>query len=119
MQLKLLFKYLTKFIALLAAAGNTQNHSQMTDNMWKCEPCKKTFKSNEQLQQHKQAKQHKKNEKIFIENNPDTSQSSMFKSFQVESKNTNLISVGNLLTMLKTNDNENGQESSHPPSSIA
>lgn len=84
----------------------------MTDNMWKCEPCKKTFKSNEQLQQHKQAKQHKKNEKIFLENNPDTTHSSMFKSFQVESKNTNVISVGNLLTMLKTNNSNANNDGS-------
>ncbi|CDW78361.1 zinc finger protein 622-like [Stylonychia lemnae] len=99
--------FLQKKSTLLATAG-TQNNSQMTDNMWKCEPCKKTFKSNEQLEQHKLAKQHKKNEKLFIQNNPDTTQSSMFKSFQIENKNAGVMMIPqeNILGMLSNDGNE-------------
>lgn len=92
------------FNACIEVALNNQsmNNSQMTDNLWKCEPCKKTFKSKEQLEQHKGAKLHKKNEKIYLQNNPDMSQSSLFKSFQMESKpSSNLISM-----IMGSNDNE-------------
>lgn len=42
------------------------NASAFTDVSYKCQACNKTFKSAEQLNEHKKSKKHKKNEKAYI-----------------------------------------------------
>mmetsp|Transcript_35832 Transcript_35832/g.34866 ORF Transcript_35832/g.34866 Transcript_35832/m.34866 type:complete len:94 (-) Transcript_35832:1095-1376(-) len=59
---------------------------------WKCNACKKVFKSMEQLDQHKKSKNHKKNEKLFISQNDSKTieylKSSMFESIAVDKNAT-------------------------------
>lgn len=52
--------------------------------IYKCQPCKKTFKTKEQLEQHKKSKNHKKAEKTFLEANPDVSHSSLFQNITTD-----------------------------------
>lgn len=56
----------------------SQVTSQLSEVLYKCLACKKTFKTNEQLEQHKKSKNHKKSEKAYIELHPDAPLSSMF-----------------------------------------
>lgn len=60
------------------------NISVSTETKWKCKACSKTFKTLESLDEHKRSKKHKKNEKEFLEKNPDSAQSSIFKSITHE-----------------------------------
>lgn len=53
-------------------AQQSQVHSQLSEVIFKCQPCHKTFKSKEQLEQHKKSKNHKKAEKAYLEAHPDT-----------------------------------------------
>jgi len=56
-------------------------NSQASEVFYKCPPCKKQFKSQEQLDQHKISKNHRKNEKqwaLHPECLSDSYQSSMF-----------------------------------------
>jgi len=53
----------------------------LSETLWKCIPCNKTFKSLEMLDEHKKSKKHKKSEKDFKKDNPTLPESSMFKSF--------------------------------------
>ena len=61
------------------------NISVSTETKWKCKACSKTFKTLESLDEHKRSKKHKKNEKDFLEKNPGSAQSSIFKSITHES----------------------------------
>ena len=54
--------------------------SAITDAVWKCLPCGKTFKSEAQLDEHKRSKRHKRAEKAYAALHPDTDCSSFFKS---------------------------------------
>lgn len=60
------------------------NASAFTEVAYKCFPCNKTFKSIEQMNEHKKSKKHKKNEKEYIQSQKakgiDVSQDSLFKS---------------------------------------
>ena len=62
----------------------SQCQSQLSEVIYKCQPCKKTFKTQEQLEQHKKSKNHKKAEKTFLEANPDMSHSSMFQNITTD-----------------------------------
>ena len=68
--------------ATLALQSHCQ--SQLSEVYWKCQPCKKTFKCMEQLDQHKLSKNHKKNEKQYMLDNPDHTQSSMFQNITTD-----------------------------------
>ncbi len=59
-------------------AQQSQVHSQLSEVLYKCQACRKTFKTPEQLEQHKKSKNHKKAEKAFIAANPEAPLSSMF-----------------------------------------
>ena len=52
-----------------------------SEQMWKCKPCSKTFKSMHQLDQHKSSKNHKKSVKQYQQEGKDVSESSLFQSF--------------------------------------
>jgi len=56
------------------------NASAITEVFIKCQPCNKSFKSNEQLAEHCKSKKHKKNEKEYRSKHPDADDSSIFKS---------------------------------------
>ena len=56
------------------------NQSALSEVTFKCQPCNKTFKSVEMLDQHKKSKNHKKNEKDYLKSHPDQNESSIFKS---------------------------------------
>lgn len=49
----------------------SQCTSQLSQVIHKCQPCKKVFKTNEQMEQHKKSKNHKKNEKAYLEAHPE------------------------------------------------
>jgi hypothetical protein len=52
------------------------SNSNLTETLyWKCVPCKKTYGTMEQLDSHKKAKNHKKNEKLYLEQNKEKEQS--------------------------------------------
>lgn len=56
------------------------NASLVSEVTYKCQPCSKSFKSIEMLDEHKKSKKHKRNEKEFMKSNPQASESSIFKS---------------------------------------
>ena len=56
------------------------NASAITDVLYKCQPCNKSFKTTETLNEHKISKKHKKNEKEYCIKNPNAEQNSIFKS---------------------------------------
>lgn len=58
-------------------AQQSQVHSQLSEVLYKCQACKKTFKTPEQLEQHKKSKNHKKAEKVYLASHPE-GVSSMF-----------------------------------------
>lgn len=61
------------------------NVSLSTETKWKCKACNKVFKTIESLDEHKRSKKHKKNEKDYLEKNPTSELSSIFKSITHES----------------------------------
>lgn len=65
-------------------AQQSQCQSQLSEIIYKCQPCKKTFKTTEQLEQHKKSKNHKKSEKAYMEANPEAAQSSMFQNITTD-----------------------------------
>jgi len=54
------------------------NASAMSEMLYKCQPCGNTYKSTEQLEEHKRSKKHKKNEKEFMAKHPGSETDSMF-----------------------------------------
>jgi protease II len=60
------------------------NISVSTETKWKCKACSKIFKTIESLDEHKRSKKHKKNEKEFLDKNPNSELSSIFKSITHE-----------------------------------
>lgn len=52
--------------------------SILTETLFKCYPCSKSFKSPIQLDEHKKSKKHRKNEKAYKLQNPDASKSTLF-----------------------------------------
>lgn len=56
------------------------NASLVSEVTYKCQPCSKSFKSIEMLDEHKKSKKHKKSEKEYMKAHPEASESSMFKS---------------------------------------
>ena len=78
--------------------------TQLTDLLWKCNPCKKTFKSTGQLDEHKKSKNHKKTEKEYKVANPDVSETSMFQSMVNDSRN-----LTSSLVQKDDNDEEEGE----------
>ena len=82
------------------------NASAFTDVQVKCKPCSKVFKSAEQLNQHKESKKHKKNEKEYIATQKvkggDVSEDSLFKSISnnVDSRSIQSEQTGNLVNIL-------------------
>lgn len=86
------------------------NASAITDVIYKCNPCNKSFKSTEKLDEHKLSKKHKKNEKEFVAKNPNFEQNSIFKSITQNSetqsdhasiKNDGKRTITNILDDLK------------------
>ena len=61
------------------------NLSVSVTTSWKCQPCSKTFKTIEMLDEHKKSKKHKKSEKEYLLAHPEAEPSSIFKSIQHES----------------------------------
>lgn len=60
---------------------------------WKCQPCGKSFKTIEMLDDHKKSKKHKKAEKDYMLEHPETEPSDFFKSIQHESsQDTDILS---------------------------
>lgn len=62
--------------ALLA----NSNLSVSVTTSWKCQPCSKSFKTIEMLDDHKKSKKHKKSEKDYLVAHPEAEPSSIFKS---------------------------------------
>ena len=58
--------------------------SVSVETRWKCNPCSKIFKNHSSLNEHERSKKHKKSAKAYLENNPDESMSSIFKSIRTE-----------------------------------
>lgn len=78
----------------------------MSEVIYKCQACNKTFKSQSQLNEHKKSKKHKKNEKDFLKKFPDASEDSIFGSIKhsqyVESeKSFEIVKNENVLDDLK------------------
>ena len=65
-------------------ALQSQCQSQVSEMIWKCQPCKKVFKSNEQMEQHKNTKNHKRSEKEWRLANPETTLSSIFQNISTD-----------------------------------
>jgi hypothetical protein len=68
------------------------NLSVSVTTSWKCQPCSKTFKTIEMLDEHKKSKKHKKSEKEYLLAHPEAEPSSIFKSIQHESSNGDILS---------------------------
>jgi len=68
------------------------NASAMSEVLYKCHCCNKSFKTLEQLNEHKKSKKHKKAEKEYLAKNPQASKSSMFSSLN----HTNRSEISNL-----------------------
>lgn len=62
-----------------------------TETHWKCIPCSKRFHLKEQLGEHEKSKKHKKKVKEYLQKHPDESQSSLFKSINIESSNGSIL----------------------------
>lgn len=68
------------------------NLSVSVTTSWKCAPCGKVFKTIEMLNDHKGSKKHKKAEKEYIKEHPEADPSSIFKSIQHETSNSDILS---------------------------
>ena len=59
------------------------NASAMSEVKLKCQPCNKSFKTKEMMEEHKKSKKHKKSEKEYLAENPDKDSESMFQSISM------------------------------------
>lgn len=59
--------------------------SVSVETRWKCYPCSKIFKTHSSLTEHERSKKHKKSAKAYLEQHPEHSMSSIFKSIKTES----------------------------------
>lgn len=56
----------------------------ISETLWKCIACNKTFKSMDSLNEHKKSKKHKRSEKEYRLKHPESGEDSVFKSFCYE-----------------------------------
>ena len=74
-------------------------HSQLSEVLHRCLPCKKTFKTPEQLEQHRKSKNHKKAEKVYLEAHPEAAASSLFDNIT-----TDKPLMGSVLSILQSHN---------------
>eukprot|EP00347_Sterkiella_histriomuscorum_P017477 403349212 len=106
-----------------ATVALSEINSQQSDILFKCYPCKKQFKSIEQLDQHKFSKNHKKNDKIYQQQNPldnsqnnlPSQQSSMFHNMSKDNAHSKFLldhSLGdkNNSSIIDNHDSQNSDD---------
>ncbi|CDW85331.1 zinc finger protein 622-like [Stylonychia lemnae] len=100
-----------------ATIALSEINSQQSDLGWKCYPCKKTFKSMEQLDQHQNSKNHKKNDKIYKAQNANplenSQQSSMFENLTKDNLSKHLNDDKSQEINLSKSDHPNDHNDSH------
>jgi len=77
----------------------------ISETLWKCIACNKTFKCMDSLNDHKKSKKHKRSEKVYRDKHPESGDSSVFKSFCYE-----VMSNTSVLGMVPNDEDENGDK---------